>query len=174
MKVVIVGGVAGGATAAARLRRLDEHAQVIVFERSGYVSYANCGLPYYIGGTIADPSALTLQTVSYTHLDVYKRQPCCFVEHVLHGVQANGHLGDLELVELEATDGLAECLALIGVTQRIFICADRVAVVAGTYQPALEVEVGDAAVEAIAFCAEDIRLIEFHVVEVDLAAAIHA
>ena len=62
MKVVIVGGVAGGATAAARLRRLDEHAQIIVFERSGYVSYANCGLPYYIGGAIADPSALTLQT----------------------------------------------------------------------------------------------------------------
>ena len=62
MKVVIVGGVAGGATAAARLRRLDEHAQIIVFERSGYVSYANCGLPYYIGGTIADPEALTLQT----------------------------------------------------------------------------------------------------------------
>lgn len=62
MKVVIVGGVAGGATAAARLRRLDEHAQIIVFERSGYVSYANCGLPYFIGGTIAEPSALTLQT----------------------------------------------------------------------------------------------------------------
>ena len=62
MKVGIVGGVAGGATAAARLRRLDEHAQIIVFERSGYVSYANCGLPYFIGGTIAEPSALTLQT----------------------------------------------------------------------------------------------------------------
>ena len=62
MKVVIVGGVAGGATAAARLRRLDEEAQVVVFERSGYVSYANCGLPYYIGGVIEDPEALTLQT----------------------------------------------------------------------------------------------------------------
>ncbi len=62
MKVVIVGGVAGGATAAARLRRLDEEAQVVVFERSGYVSYANCGLPYYIGGVIEDPQALTLQT----------------------------------------------------------------------------------------------------------------
>ena len=48
MKVVIVGGVAGGATAAARIRRLDEQAEIIVFERSGYVSYANCGLPYYI------------------------------------------------------------------------------------------------------------------------------
>ena len=62
MKVVIIGGVAGGATAAARLRRLDEQAEIVVFERSGYVSYANCGLPYYIGGVIEDRSALTLQT----------------------------------------------------------------------------------------------------------------
>ena len=62
MKVVIIGGVAGGATAAARLRRLDETAEIIVLERGGYVSYANCGLPYYIGGTIADKAALTLQT----------------------------------------------------------------------------------------------------------------
>lgn len=62
MKVVIVGGVAGGATAAARIRRLDEQAEIIVFERSGYISYANCGLPYYIGGVITDPDELTLQT----------------------------------------------------------------------------------------------------------------
>lgn len=62
MKVVIIGGVAGGATAAARIRRLDEKAQILVFEKSGYVSYANCGLPYYIGGVIEDPDALTLQT----------------------------------------------------------------------------------------------------------------
>ncbi len=62
MKVVIVGGVAGGATAAARIRRLDEQAQIVVFERSGYVSYANCGLPYYVGGVITDPAELTLQT----------------------------------------------------------------------------------------------------------------
>ncbi len=62
MKVVIIGGVAGGATAAARLRRLDEQAEIVVFERSGYISYANCGLPYYIGGVIEDPEALTLQT----------------------------------------------------------------------------------------------------------------
>lgn len=62
MKVVIVGGVAGGASAAARLRRLDETAQIVVFERSGYISYANCGLPYYIGGVIRERSALTLQT----------------------------------------------------------------------------------------------------------------
>ena len=62
MKVVIVGGVAGGATAAARIRRLDEQAQIVVFEKSHYVSYANCGLPYYIGGVIDDPAELTLQT----------------------------------------------------------------------------------------------------------------
>lgn len=62
MKVVIIGGVAGGATAAARIRRLDEKAQIVVFERSGYISYANCGLPYYIGGTITDSRKLTLQT----------------------------------------------------------------------------------------------------------------
>lgn len=62
MKVVIVGGVAGGATAAARIRRLDEQAEIVVFERSRYISYANCGLPYYIGGVIEDPEELTLQT----------------------------------------------------------------------------------------------------------------
>lgn len=62
MKVVIIGGVAGGATAAARIRRLDEQAEIVVFERSGFISYANCGLPYYIGGTIEEENDLTLQT----------------------------------------------------------------------------------------------------------------
>lgn len=62
MKVVIVGGVAGGASAAARIRRLDEKAQIIMIERSGFVSYANCGLPYYVGDVIEDQEALTLQT----------------------------------------------------------------------------------------------------------------
>ncbi len=62
MKIVIVGGVAGGATAGARIRRLDENAEIIIFERSGFISYANCGLPYYIGGVITDKSDLTLQT----------------------------------------------------------------------------------------------------------------
>ena len=62
MRVLIVGGVAGGATAAARIRRLDENAEITVFERSGYISYANCGLPYYIGDVITDPEELTLQT----------------------------------------------------------------------------------------------------------------
>ena len=62
MKIIIVGGVAGGATAAARIRRLNEHAEIIIFERSGFISYANCGLPYYIGGVIEDKEDLTLQT----------------------------------------------------------------------------------------------------------------
>ncbi len=62
MKIVIIGGVAGGASAAARLRRLDERAEIVVLERTGYISYANCGLPYYIGGVIEDPEDLTLQT----------------------------------------------------------------------------------------------------------------
>ena len=62
MKVVIVGGVAGGATAAARIRRLDENAEIVVFEKSSFVSYANCGLPYFIGDVITDQEELTLQT----------------------------------------------------------------------------------------------------------------
>lgn len=62
MKTVIIGGVAGGASAAARLRRLDESAEIIILERGEYVSFANCGLPYYIGGVITDKNNLTLQT----------------------------------------------------------------------------------------------------------------
>lgn len=62
MKTVIIGGVAGGASAAARLRRLDESAEIIILERGEYVSFANCGLPYYIGGVITEKSKLTLQT----------------------------------------------------------------------------------------------------------------
>lgn len=62
MKYIIVGGVAGGATTAARLRRLDEKSEIIMFERGEYISYANCGLPYYIGGTIEDRQNLFVQT----------------------------------------------------------------------------------------------------------------
>ncbi|MBN2762198.1 MAG: FAD-dependent oxidoreductase, partial [Bacteroidales bacterium] len=62
MKYLIVGGVAGGATTAARLRRLDEKSEIIIFERGEYISYANCGLPYYIGGTITERDNLFVQT----------------------------------------------------------------------------------------------------------------
>lgn len=67
MKVLIVGGVAGGASAAARLRRLDETSEIIIFERGAYISFANCGLPYYVGGAITEKSALTLQTPESFH-----------------------------------------------------------------------------------------------------------
>ena len=66
-RVVIVGGVAGGMSAATRLRRLDSEVEIVVLEKSGYVSYANCGLPYYVGGVIEDESALLLQTPKSLH-----------------------------------------------------------------------------------------------------------
>ena len=62
-KVIIIGGVAGGATAAAKLRRISEEVEIILIERGEYISFANCGLPYYIGGTITDRSKLLVQTV---------------------------------------------------------------------------------------------------------------
>jgi NADPH-dependent 2,4-dienoyl-CoA reductase/sulfur reductase-like enzyme/rhodanese-related sulfurtransferase len=67
MRVVIIGGVAGGMSAATRLRRLDESAEIVVLERSGHVSYANCGLPYYVGGVISDENKLYLQTPVSLH-----------------------------------------------------------------------------------------------------------
>ena len=64
MKYVIIGGVAGGATTAARLRRLDEHCEIVMFEKGEHISYANCGLPYYIGDKITEKKALLLQPPS--------------------------------------------------------------------------------------------------------------
>jgi len=64
MKYIIIGAVAGGASAAARLRRLDEHAEIIIFEKGAYISYANCGLPYYIGDVIKDRNKLFVQTAA--------------------------------------------------------------------------------------------------------------
>ncbi|MDP3057863.1 MAG: FAD-dependent oxidoreductase, partial [bacterium] len=66
-RILIVGGVAGGASAAARLRRLDETAEIIIFERGEHVSYANCGLPYYVGGVITDRARLFMQTPETLH-----------------------------------------------------------------------------------------------------------
>ena len=67
MKHRIIGGVAGGATAAARLRRLSEHDEIILFEKGPYISYANCGLPYYIGDVIKPRNKLFVQTVQGIH-----------------------------------------------------------------------------------------------------------
>jgi len=73
-KYVIVGGVAGGASTAARLRRLDENAEIILFERGDYISYANCGLPYYAGGEITERERLFVMTPekfhAWLHVDV--------------------------------------------------------------------------------------------------------
>ena len=100
MKVVIIGGVAGGATAAARLRRLDENAQIVVLERSGYVSYANCGLPYYVGGVITDRRKLTLQTPESFHnrfrIDVRVRQEAVRIDRGAKEVEVR----DLETGEV--------------------------------------------------------------------------
>jgi NADPH-dependent 2,4-dienoyl-CoA reductase/sulfur reductase-like enzyme/rhodanese-related sulfurtransferase len=67
MRIVIIGGVAGGMSAATRMRRLDADAEIIVLEKSGHVSYANCGLPYYVGGVIEEEDALLLQTPASLH-----------------------------------------------------------------------------------------------------------
>ena len=87
-RVIVVGGVAGGMSAATRLRRLDESAQIIVVEKSGHVSYANCGLPYYVGGVIQDESDLLLQTPERLHdrfrLDVH-------VNTEVIGIDADAH-----------------------------------------------------------------------------------
>jgi NADPH-dependent 2,4-dienoyl-CoA reductase/sulfur reductase-like enzyme len=66
-KIVVIGGVAGGMSAATRLRRLDAEAEIIVLEKSGFVSYANCGLPYYVGGVIEEENDLLLQTPASLH-----------------------------------------------------------------------------------------------------------
>ena len=62
MRLIIVGGVAAGASGAARTRRLDENAEIVIFERGDHVSFANCGLPYYIGGDITERNRLLVQT----------------------------------------------------------------------------------------------------------------
>lgn len=67
MKYLVIGAVAGGASAAARLRRLDEHAEIVIFEKGAHISYANCGLPYYIGDVIKDRNALFVQTAASFH-----------------------------------------------------------------------------------------------------------
>ena len=89
LRVLVVGGVAGGMSAATRLRRLDETAEITVVERSGHVSYANCGLPYFVGGVIEDEDDLLLQTPERLHerfrLDVR-------VDSEVVGIDADAHI----------------------------------------------------------------------------------
>ena len=94
-KILIVGGVAGGASAAARLRRLDEQAEIILFERGEYISFANCGLPYYIGGAITQKAALTLQTPesfrARFRVDVRTRQEVVGIDPAAKTVWVQNH-----------------------------------------------------------------------------------
>lgn len=94
-RIVIVGGVAGGMSAATRMRRLDEAAHIIVFERGPEVSYANCGLPYYVGGAITDRSALLLQTPASLHrrfrLDVRVRHEVMRIDTANNSVEVIDH-----------------------------------------------------------------------------------
>ena len=91
MRVVVVGGVAGGMSAAARLRRRDEGAEIIVLERSTYVSFANCGLPYYVGGEIEDPAKLLLHTPqtlkAALNLDVRINSEVSAIDPIAHAVE---------------------------------------------------------------------------------------
>lgn len=97
MKHIIVGGVAGGATAAARIRRIAETDEIILFEKGEYISYANCGLPYYIGGTISDRDKLFVQT------------PEAFGRRFAIDVRVNSEVTaihpDRKIVEVRVADG---------------------------------------------------------------------
>ena len=91
MKYVIIGGVAGGASAAARLRRLSEDAEIIMFEKGEHISYANCGMPYYIGNTIEERKRLFVQTpVSFGNrydVDVRTLQEVTAIDRETHTVE---------------------------------------------------------------------------------------
>ncbi|HET7820149.1 MAG TPA: FAD-dependent oxidoreductase [Ornithinibacter sp.] len=103
MRIIIVGGVAGGMSAATRLRRLLEHADITVVERSGFVSYANCGLPYHVGGVIEKRSSLLLQTPQALHqrfgLDVRVHHEAVHIDRDRHVLVVRDLVAG-ELVEL--------------------------------------------------------------------------
>jgi NADPH-dependent 2,4-dienoyl-CoA reductase/sulfur reductase-like enzyme len=103
MKILIVGGVAGGASAAARLRRLDEQAEIILFEKGNYISYANCGLPYYIGDVIQEKDKLLVQTPeamrSRFNLDVRVNSEVLSIDRVKHEVTVKDHSNGNEYTE---------------------------------------------------------------------------
>ncbi len=103
MKYIIVGAVAGGASTAARLRRMDEHAEIVIFERGAYISYANCGLPYYIGNVISDRNKLFVQTAtafnSRFNIDVRVRTEVTSIDTANKTVSARNLLTNDEYTE---------------------------------------------------------------------------
>ncbi|MGH1525582.1 FAD-dependent oxidoreductase [Leifsonia sp. L25] len=117
MRTIIVGGVAGGMSAATRLRRLDESRDIVVFERGPYVSYANCGLPYYVGGVIRDRSSLLLQTpqslASRFRLDVRTGHEVLAIDAARRTVRV------LDLASGEtSTEGYDELILAVGASAR--------------------------------------------------------
>ncbi len=96
MKYIIVGAVAGGASTAARLRRMDEHAEIVIFEKGEYISYANCGLPYYIGNVIRERDALFVQTASAFNkrfnIDVRVRTEVLSIDRARKTIVAVNHI----------------------------------------------------------------------------------
>ena len=100
MKVIIVGGVAGGASCAARLRRLSEDAEIVLFERGENISYANCGLPYYLGGIIREESALTVASPALLRdrfrIDVRIRSEVTAIDREKHTVTVRTPEGEYQ------------------------------------------------------------------------------
>ena len=102
-KIIIVGGVAGGASTAARLRRLDENAEIIMVEKGEYISFANCGLPYYIGETIDERGKLIVQTVEEMsekfNLDIRNLNEVLSIDKENKKVKIKNHKTDEEYEE---------------------------------------------------------------------------
>ncbi|MEY2634935.1 MAG: hypothetical protein RIS75_875 [Actinomycetota bacterium] len=125
-KVVIIGGVAGGMSAATRMRRLDEDAQITVIERSGYVSYANCGLPYFLGGVIDERQSLLLQTPASLHerfrLDVRVSHEVVAIDRVAKTVRikdlTTGAESDIEYDQLILSPGASPVIPPIPGVER--------------------------------------------------------
>ena len=125
-RIVVIGGVAGGMSAATRLRRLDADAEIIVLEKSGYVSYANCGLPYYVGGVIEEESDLLLQTPASLHarfrLDVRVLTEALSIDPVKKEVQVqsleSGNKYSLAYDKLVLSPGASPIVPLIPGVER--------------------------------------------------------
>ena len=128
-RIVIVGGVAGGMSVATRLRRLDDEASIIVLERSGHVSYANCGLPYYVGGVIESEDDLLLQTPASLHerfrLDVRVGHEVLVVDARRHRITvrqlASGHDYELEYDALVLSPGASAIVPPIPGVERAYV-----------------------------------------------------
>lgn len=198
MKVVIVGGVAGGASAAARLRRLDENADVVMLERGGYISFANCGLPYYIGGEIKEKSELTLQTPESFYkrfrIDVRIRQEATSVNRDTKTVTVHcldtGEVYEEPYDKLILAPGSAPILPNIpgAGSKRVFTLrsipdAGKIKEFIDTYKPARAVVVGGGSIgiemaENLVCAGIDVTIVEMSdqviaPIDYDMACGIH-